>query len=198
MDAELERVRGDLETIRSAAGFGDPPLGRHDVWGLVLLGIVSFAFAVCAWAVHGIAWQHFVTLALVLSLVAVLVNHWYVSRRKSTAAADRAYRFSWGIGLLLGVVLGAFYMWAKFYSGIGARAFLSASSFLIAAVLLTLAVTNSWRKFFWGLCLPLFIFAFAAFKLPDSLLQAGWGAAVGLGCFAAAAIMRAQLCTTSR
>ena len=75
-DAELDRVRRDLETMKQVAGT-ELPFGREDLkWGL-LNSLVFVPLAAWAWLGPGT----YMSLAVVLSLLAALPVGWAIARK---------------------------------------------------------------------------------------------------------------------
>ena len=76
-DAELDRVRKDLETMRQAAA-AELPFGREDLkWGWID-GLIFVPLAAWAWLGPGT----YMSLAIILSLLATLPGGWAIARKR--------------------------------------------------------------------------------------------------------------------
>jgi hypothetical protein len=190
----LDQVRQDLEVIRSAAGFGQPPLGREDVQVFRLLGSMGLLWAVFA-SVWGNLPVHGLTLfALGASVLGLLVYHFAFGRSMDrTVTRERVYRGSWRLGLVLGLLIGGFYVWAKFFGGLQGTAFLGASLLFSGALLVILAVTDRWRWFFWGWAIPMLAVGVSVPFMPEPVLSLSLGLMMGAGGLASAEILAWQL-----
>jgi len=82
-DAGLDRVRRDLETMKQAAGT-ELPFGREDLKWRWIDGLIFVPLAAWAWLGPGT----YMSLAIVLSLLATLPGGWAI-RRKHRRERDR-------------------------------------------------------------------------------------------------------------
>ena len=197
MKTELQQIRQDLDTMRDAVGLSDPPMGYLDVWGLALLGITGFGFALASWLTGGIPWVQLTLPSFILFLIIVIGNHYLYTRRVvRTPARDRSYNYSWLLGLAIGVVLGGFYIWAKFFASITGPNLLGLSCFLVGTMFFFLAISSRWARFFLGFAFPFFIFGFAVTVLPSPWIQPALGLTLGISGFASALILLRHLRST--
>jgi hypothetical protein len=194
MNHELDRMKQDLETISAAAGFGQPPLGAEDVHSLCLLGIAGMAVAAGSWLGGGLSCGAMTLVAFLACLGAVLYFHfWYTRGKRRTPARDRAYLASSWLGLLLGVLIGGFCVWAKFLAGLQGPTFLFASFLFSGALLVLLALTHKWRLCLLGWAVPLLLLGGAGPVLSPAVFHPMIGVAMALGGFTSAAILHLQL-----
>ena len=190
----LEQVSRDLEVIGAAVGFGQPPLGREDIQAFRFLGSVGLGWALLAWVATGPAPQWFIILPLAASILCLLAHHFkFAGSTDRTVTRERVYRGSWLLGLILGSLIGGFYIWAKFFGGLQGPALLGATFLVSGALLVVLAITDRWRFFFWGWAVPALAFGASAQAMSASVLAISLGLVMGIGGFAAAAILSWQL-----
>ena len=194
MNAELDRMKRDLEIINEASGLGLPPLGREDAQALGLLGAVGLAIAAWSWLAGGLPPESIALLGTVVSLGGVLFYHFIYTRRgMRTPASDRGSRWSWRLGLLLGTLIGGFYVWAKFFGGLQGSAFAAVVFIFSGSLLVLLAWTDKWRLCFLGWAVPLLMFGAFVPLMPPTLFVTLLGATLGVGGLASAAIVHFQL-----
>ena len=190
----FDQVRQDLEVIRSAVGFGQPPLGREDVQVFRLLGGMGLLWAVAASLAGGLPLQWLTIYTLVASLLGVLAYQFkFVRSHARTVTRERVYRGSWRLGLALGLLIGGFYVWAKFFAGLQGASFLGATFLFAGALLVILAITDRWRLFFWGWALPILAVGGAVPWMSEPVLATALGLMIGVGGFASAGILAWQL-----
>jgi hypothetical protein len=194
MNENIHRVKKDLETICAAAGFGEPPLGREDVSALRLAGGFGLLWAICASLVNGLPLHWFTIFALVASLGGMAAYHIkFVRSSERTVTRERVYRGSWWLGIVLGVLIGGFYIWAKFYGGLRGTTFIGANFLFSGALLVVLAITDRWRLLFWGWAIPIVLFGASVQFLSEPMLAILLGLVICIGGFASAQILSWQL-----
>lgn len=188
------QVRHDLEVIRSAFGFGQSPLGREDIQVFRLLGSMGLLWAVLASLGDGLPLHWLTIFALIVSALGLMIYHFKLARSPDrTVTRERVYRGSWRLGLVLGLLIGGFYVWAKFFGGLQGAAFLGAAFLFSGALLVVLATTDRWRLFFWGWALPILVVGATVQLMSESVLAVSLGLMIGTGGFASGEILSRQL-----
>src|SRR3954447_19888780 len=111
-EAEFDRIREDLETIREAAGLG-LPFGWEDVW--LNLALVPCGAILSAAGAFGPAEAARLAAMPVLGVVLMVVGLRYRFRRSTgrSPARRREYDLAIGAGLLYGLLTGVFLAWAR-------------------------------------------------------------------------------------
>lgn len=194
MSNELDRIKQDLEVIHEAAGFGEPPLGREDIWANCLLGVLGLIWAVSGWLMGGMTQAAFTIWGLAVSLVGVLFYQFIFTRSKNrTTARERAYRWSWWMALVLGALIGGFYLWAVFFGKLKGAVFFGSAFLFSGALLVLLAVTDKWRLSLWGWAIPILTLGCLVVSISQTALFTLTGVAVCIGGFASAGIISRQL-----
>lgn len=187
----VDRIRGDLEILKQAAGL-DLPFGRHDVaaslWLAgcgVLLGVWA---ALAPWEYRGVV---FVPIALVI--LAGAWSAWQAHRNRAVSpAAWREHRLSIRGVLIATPLVVAYLLWQKSL-GLPRGGAGGAALFLFGVAALVLALADRRRMYYLAGAIPLMAWGIAVPMLaPDQVIVAG-GIAMTVGGLAAAAIQSVQL-----
>ncbi len=186
-EAELARLRQDLEVIQEAAAL-DLPFGRRDVW--LSLGMVPSGLVIVVWAAVG-PWES-VAFSLIPLLLLALTAGGYQMAQYRRAASKRQQRHEWVAAGLVAAGFGLLLVWERGL-GLPARP-VRGAGFIFAGVLcLILALSSRQRRVAlaatvalvpFGLVLPL--------CSPQQVAVAG-GGAVALAGAVAAAVLALQL-----
>jgi len=143
--SELERVRGDLEAMREAAGLG-LPFGWEDVWLNLALVPCGAMLAVLGF-VAPLGSLRLAMMVLFVLVVVVTVGL-RLRYRKSTGRSPirrREYTLGLAVGLLL-AGLGAYHLFAGKARGVPMLEVGSVAMSFTAAMLLMLALTSPGRR----------------------------------------------------
>ncbi len=157
MRTDVERLRGDLDTIEAAMGAG-LPFTWKDV-GLALLVVpAGAATAALAWGLPAEA----VRWAVVPIVLAALPTVAIAMRKKSAdgveAARRREWRFSWISSLVLVLVTIAYFEWER-RRGVSPRGVAGGACMFFCGVALALvALTSRGKRPYWGAVPPLMVF----------------------------------------
>jgi hypothetical protein len=176
--ADLNRVRTDLETMKQAAGVG-LPFGWEDVRANTCCALCGSLIAAYAWLGP---WEHrgLVLIPLSLALLAGLRAAVSVRRRRAEQPARwREHRLA-GMAVVLFAPLAVGYMYWERRLGMPREMVGAASVFFVGVGVLTFAAINRDRLYYVGAALPLMAF----------------GLAIPL-CSAAQTIIAAGLCMTA-
>ncbi len=109
-EADLKRLRNDLETMRQAAGLA-LPFDWMDVW--LSLGLIPAGAAMSLWAIW--SGERYLLVGLVPVLLLALVSSFWLGKRWRKEENRRAWRrettFGWTTGILVGLGVGGYIFW---------------------------------------------------------------------------------------
>jgi hypothetical protein len=157
--ADLNRLRDDLETVRRAGGV-DLPFGRDDI--RACLWVATCGALVAAWALLA-PWEYRWVLAIPLALAVLGGVRAYRRAHRERGGEPvrwREHRLSWTAALVAVPLAIAYMQWER---QIGVpRQFTGASSvFFLGVGLLIFAVLDRQRRHYAGAAIPLMAFAVA-------------------------------------
>jgi len=187
-DAELRRVRDDLDTIRHAAGL-EPPGDRADV-GLALL-LVPSGLLLAAWAGFGPSGQAAWGLAPVLLLTAVAVARW-ARRRTTDDGRRREARFEAVTTAVAGLGLAVLIAWEKWLH-LPHLVVRGAALFIAGVACLVVGLTARGQRVALAAAVALIPFGLAAPTLSPAGLAVVGGLLMAVAGLVAAAILALQL-----
>jgi hypothetical protein len=189
--AEIVRIREDLQTIREAAGMG-LPFGWADVW--LSLALVPCGLIRSAAGVFGPPESRTLMAMPGLGLIMAMVGLRYRFRRSSgrSPVRRREYDLALGAGLLYGLLAGFFVAWAK-RSGQPTGMTGAVATAMAGGLCAVLAATSPGRRY-WSAPAMVLIAYGLAYPLcsPRQLVVAG-GAALVVSGLLTAAIQAGQL-----
>jgi hypothetical protein len=111
-EADLRRLRNDLETMQQAAGL-TLPFDWPDVW--LTLGLIPAGAAMALWATFG--GEQYLLVALVPALLLALASGFGWGKRWRREANRRAWRretvFAWAAAILVGLAVAGYILWGK-------------------------------------------------------------------------------------
>lgn len=187
----LDRVREDLQTIRSAAGL-ELPFGRFDMFSNVWVGICGLFVTLCAMAVP---WEYRGFVAVPLCL-AVAGGAWagMLARRDRAArpASWREHKLGIAGALIVTPVVVAYMRWER-HLGMPREMVGAAAMFFVGVGLLLFAFVDRRRLYYVGGGLALMVAGTAVPTLAPSQVIAVGGLCIAVGCFSAAAVQFWQL-----
>ncbi|MDR3633242.1 MAG: hypothetical protein P4L84_05350 [Isosphaeraceae bacterium] len=189
--AEIKRIREDLETIREAAGMG-LPFGWEDVW--LNLALVPCGLILSTAGAFGPPESRMLMAMPGLGAVVAVVCLRYRFRRSTgrSPVRRREYDLALGAGLLYGVVAGVFLAWTK-SSGLPTRMTGGVATAMAGALCAVLAATSPGRRYWSAAALVLIAYGLVhPLCSPRQLVVAG-GAAMAVSGLLAAAIQAGQL-----
>jgi hypothetical protein len=159
-DAELRRLRQDIDTIRQAAGM-DLPFEWADVRHAV--GLIPAGAFLAAWAYFGPADSLPLGLVLLLLLALVAGRHWLWRRRGSGPAgtARRSGTFDMVVGLVVATGLAVYFVWVRKFGLVHGPPGIPAVFFL-GILCAVLGLTSSRRRVFFAGAVALIPFALVA------------------------------------
>jgi hypothetical protein len=189
-EAELRRLRQDLETIRQAAGL-DLPFGRTDVW--LALGLVPAGALLSAWAWLGPEeYLAFGLAPLVLLALAALAREAWKRHRGSGAARREQTLDALGV-LVVAAGLAAYFVWRRGL-GLPQPAAGAVACFFVGVMSALVGLTSRPRRAMLAAALAFIPFALAIpYCGGKQAVAAVGGLAVALAGLGAAAIMAWQL-----
>ena len=194
MNPQIERLKTDLETIKTAAGLGGPPISHTDIWAWKWCGYL------------GLLWTALGLLSTVISDSILLVANGilgagyvalylfkYRNSDTRTVRTDKALRFSYVLTAVFMVACGGFYVWGIYLGELSGQGFTGAMMILVGCMMLVWAISDKWRYSYFP-CAIGFVGAGCAapFLEPRSLLT-GIGLVTAFSGFAAALILSHQL-----
>jgi hypothetical protein len=195
-EAELRRLRTDLETVREAAGL-TLPFDWMDVWVALTLVPAGAVFT----AVGALAPWRWVLLGLAPLLVPLAGSVWLWLRRPP--AAERApgryreYRIAWAYSLLMGVGMLGYIFWGM-SRGFSPFVLAGAAEFFFGMACAGLALTSPGRRMYLAATVALVPYGIVVpLCSPRERLIYG-GCAVMLAGLVAAAIQASQLLQARR
>ena len=152
--AEINRIREDLETIREAAGLG-LPFGWEDVW-LNLAGVPCGLIVSAAGVFGAPEWRTLMAMPA-LGMVVAAVGLRYRFRRSTgrSPVRRREYDLAFGAYLLYGVLTDVFLAWAA-SSGQPTRIMEGFATAMGGALFAVLAATSPGRRY-WSAAAVVFI-----------------------------------------
>lgn len=192
--AELDRVRNDLATMKQAAGVG-LPLGPADI------------FLSIAWAVAGVplaAWVAYrpaapMTFGLLLCIPSVcvlilsaIVAGKYHRERGKEPVRWREHRSQWIAAAVLTPLFGAFITWGLI-RGLGPETLTVTAMFMAGLGMVILPIVDRTRLFYVGWAVSTMLFAVTAPFLGKRYLGVGVGGWLIVSGLSAAGIMAWQL-----
>jgi hypothetical protein len=190
--SELERVRGDLETMREAAGLV-LPFGWEDVW--LTLALVPCGAALALLALVAPIGSLRLAMMVLVGLAVVAAVGLRTRYRKSTGRSPirrREYTLALAAALLVGA-LAAFHLIAGKVRGVPVLEVGSVAMSFTAAMLMVLALTSPGRRSGLGLAAALLALGLALpFCSPRQVFIAG-PATVAVGGLISGLIMVWQL-----
>ncbi|MHC4443906.1 MAG: hypothetical protein ACYTBZ_26615 [Planctomycetota bacterium] len=191
-EAEMERLRNDLATMKHAVGVG-LPFGREDIWAN--LAYAGAGFLVAGWLIFGpaaYAWLSFVPFILVAALLAPMGIKRSREIRKNPARV-RELRYKGRIGLVVWLLVGVFLICSYIY-GVPIETRISAIAFFLGLCILIFPLIDRTRFYYVGaavatLLLGIF-YPLCSRRGFGYIVLCGW---VIVSCLSAAAIMTWQL-----
>jgi hypothetical protein len=195
--SEFERVRGDLEAMREAAGLG-LPFGWEDVW-LSLAAVPCGAVLAVLGFVAPIAALRLAIVVLSALVVAMTVGL-RLRYRKSTGRSPirrREYTLALAVGLLL-PGLGAYHLFAGKARGVSVLEIGSVAMSFTAAILLVLALTSPGRRSGLGMAAVLLALGLVLPSCSPRQLFIAAPAALAVGGLLTGLIMAWQLRSSER
>lgn len=192
--ADIKRVREDLETMKRAVGTG-LPIGRADV-GLSLAWAAA-GVPLVAWTAYAPPGRTALGLLIVLPCLGVLLLSGFVAGkcrrdRAQSPAPWREHRFQWLAAAVLTPAFAGFLIWGL-ARGLSAESLVITALFMAGLGLLLVPVVDRSRLFYLGWAVFTMLFAVAIPLVAaryHGLLTGGWLILSGLS---AAAIMLRQL-----
>jgi hypothetical protein len=189
--AEIDRIREDLQTIRDAAAMG-LPFGWEDVWlnlAMVPCGLIEAA----AW-VFGPLESRALMAMPGMAVVAAALGLRYRFRKSTgrSALRRREYDLALGAGLLYGVLAGVFLGWAKSAeqpTGVTGGVATAMAGGLCAV----LAATSPGRRYWSAAAVVLLAYGLVQPLCSPRQLAVAGGAAMVVSGLLAAAIQAGQL-----
>jgi hypothetical protein len=187
-DAELRRVRDDLEIMQAAAGLG-LPFGWPDVW--LGLALVPCGAALAAWAALGPPGLPALGLAPLLALAVVAAGRWAVQERRGPPAV-RERRFESRMVLAAAVGMAVLVLWQR---GLGLPSLPTrgAALFTVGVLAVPLALSSRPRRVYLAAAVGLIPFGLVAPLFPDAGVAVAGGLAAAAAGLTAAAVMALQL-----
>jgi len=187
----LDRIRGDLETLRQAAGL-ELPFGRDDVhtnlWAAACGALVALWTGLAPWEYRGL---------IALPLLAAVAGCLWMARRahQNRAAKPAPWREHRRGILVVLVVLPAVALYIQWEKRMGLPREMAgaAAVFFVGLAALLVALGDRRRISYLGAALPLMAFGLAIPLLERSQVILAGGACVAVGCLTAAAIQAYQL-----
>jgi hypothetical protein len=147
-DADLRRLRRDLETMKQAAGL-TLPFDWMDVW--LALGLVPAGAAMTIWAAF--CEERYLLVALIPAvLVALASGTWWGNRWRKEAnrqAWRRETTFAWTSGILAGLAVAGYIFWG-IHAGLSVASLKGAGIFSFGLMSGVLALTSPARRMYWA------------------------------------------------
>ena len=145
-EAELRRLRDDLNTMHQAAGL-TLPFDWPDVW--LTLGLIPAGAAMALWGAFGV--EQFLLAALVPALLLALVSgiRWGKRWRKegNRQAWRRETTFAWITAILFGLGIAGYILWGK-QVGLSVASLKGAGMVAFGLVSGVLALSSPARRFY--------------------------------------------------
>jgi hypothetical protein len=187
----IERIRGDLETIRHAVGL-ELPYGRNDVrtniWMATCGALIAIWSALAPWEFRGI-----VAIPLGLAVLGGLWSTAQARRNRATAPSRwREHRLA-GMAALVFTPLAVAYMrWEK-WTGMPREMVGAAGLFFVGLGALVVSILDPRRRYYLGAAVPLITFGLAVPLLTSSQVIIAAGLCLMFAGLSAAAIQTVQL-----
>ncbi len=144
-EADLRRLRNDLEAMRQAAGL-TLPFDWMDVW--LTLGLIPAGAFMAAWAAFGV--ERYLLAALVPALLLALASGFWWGKRWRKEERRRAWRrettFATIASVLCGLGILAYTFWGK-RMGLSVASLKGAGMVSFGLVLVVLALSSPARRF---------------------------------------------------
>ena len=189
--AEINRIREDLETIREAAGMG-LPFGWEDVW--LNLALVPCGLIESAAEVFGPPERRMLMAMPALGVVVAAVGLRY-RFRKSTGRSPvrrREYDLALRAGLLYAVLAGVFLAWAK-SSGQPIQMMGGVATAMAGGLCAVLATTSPGRRYWSAAAVVLIAYGLVQPLCSPRQLAVAGSTAMGVAGLLTAAIQAEQL-----
>jgi hypothetical protein len=189
--AEIHRIREDVETIREAAGLG-LPFGWEDVW--LNLAVVPCGLIVSAAGVFGAPeWRTLMAMPG-LGVVVAAVGLRYRFRRSTgrSPVRRREYDLAFGAGLLYGVLAVVFLWWAKSL-GQPTRMMGGVATAMAGGLCAVLAATSPGRRYWSAAAVVLIAYGLVQPLCSPRQIAVAGGAAMVVSGLLTAAIQAGQL-----
>jgi hypothetical protein len=190
-EAELRRMRNDLETVREAAGL-TLPFDWADVW--VALTLVP-AGAICT-AVGAFVPLRWMLLCLAPLLLPLSGSVWlWLRRPRATERAParyREYRIGWSFSLIMGVGMLGYSFWGM-SRGFSPFVLAGAAEFFFGLACAGLALTSPGRRMYLGATAALVPYGIVIPLCSSREIVIYGGCAIMLAGLVAAAIQAGQL-----
>ena len=189
--AEINRIREDLETIREAAGLG-LPFGWEDVW-LNLAGVPCGLIVSAAGVFGAPEWRSLMAMPA-LGVVVAAVGLRYRFRRSTgrSAVRRREYDLAFGAYLLYGVLTGVFLAWAE-SSGQPTRIMEGFATAMGGALFAVLAATSPGRRYWSAVAVVFIVYGLVQPLCSPRQLDVAGGAVLVVCGLLTAAIQAGQL-----
>jgi hypothetical protein len=187
----IERIRGDLETIRHAVGL-ELPFGRNDVRGNVWLATCGALIAI--WSALA-PWDSRWVVAIPLGL-AVLGGLWSTVRAKRNRATTpsrwREHRLAGMAALVFATMAVAYMRWER-WTGMPREMVGAAGLFFICLGMLVVAMLDRRRRYYLGAAVPFMVLGLAIPLLTPNRVIIAVGLSLMFAGLAAASIQTLQL-----
>ncbi len=187
-EADLRRVRDDLETMRAAAGL-ERPFGWPDVW--LALALAACGAALAAWAALGPPAATALGLIPSLVLAAVALGRWAVQSRRGVPAVYER-RFDRQFVLAVAGGMAVLILWQRGL-GLPHLATRGAALFMIGVLAIPLAFSSPPRRVYLAGAAGLIPFGLAAPLVTGPQVAVAGGLAMAAAGLTAAAVMAGQL-----
>jgi hypothetical protein len=145
-EADLRRLRNDLETMRQAAGL-TLPFDWPDVW--LMLGLIPAGAILAAWATFGA--EQYLVAGMAPALLLALASGFRWGRRwrkeEGRVAWRRETAFAWTSAILFGVGILAYILWGR-SAGLSVAGLKGAGMAAFGLVCGVLALSNRARRYY--------------------------------------------------
>ena len=188
---QLDRIRGDLESMRAAAGL-DLPFGRDDI--RTNLWVAACGAMLAAWSALT-PWEHRQVIAVPLTL-AVLGALWSARQAHRNRAARpspwREHRLGIIVTLVLLPLVALYMQWEK-WTGLQSERVGAAAVFFVGVAALIVSITDRRRISYIAAAISLMAYGVAIPYLGKGQVVAAGGICITLACLAGALIQSIQL-----
>ena len=179
-EAELRRLRSDLETVQQAAGL-TLPFDWVDVW--LTLGLVPAGAAMALWGRFGV--EQYLLAALVPVLLLALASGLWWGKRWRREGNKRAWRrettFAWISAAVFGLGILAYILWGQ-RAGLSVASLKGLGMVAFGLVCAVLALSSPARRWYWAGTLALIpLGLILPFCSSRQTLIAGGGAMMAAG-----------------
>jgi len=191
-EAEIGRIRGDLETIRQAAGLG-LPFGWEDVW-LSLAGVpCGLILSVAGAFIHPLSYVWLAALP-VLGVVVFAASLRYRFRRSTGRSTARRLEYDLGLGaaMICSLLASVFLLWAR-RTGAPILMIGGAAVSMIGGLCAVLALTSPGRRYWLASAIVLIAFGLVLPFCSPRQVAVVAGASLAICGLATAAIQAGQL-----